>query len=373
MIQQATELSRAGLRTRRERLIANARPILHSAVAASLAWLIATEVVGHQRPFFAPISAVVTLGLTVGERRRRAVELGLGVTVGIAIADLLVAGIGTGTWQIAVVVALAMLAATLVGGGPLLASQAAASGVLVATLQPPSGGVDFGRSLDALVGSSTALVVSSLLLPINPVRLLQASATPVLDRLVDALDRVAEALRTRSGEAADSALRAVAGAHAAHEQLVGTLQEAGEAARMSPQHRGTLGELDRYAIAAGQLARAVENTRALARGAGRAINLGDAVPPEAIEAIEQLAASTRALQDFLDGSPPEPAREAAVRAAGLANAVLEATGNLSAVHIVGQIRLAAADLLRATGMERADAQEAVRGAQPSSTGVAPRT
>ena len=43
-------------------MIATARPILQSAVAASLAWLVATELVGHSTPFFAPISAVITLG-----------------------------------------------------------------------------------------------------------------------------------------------------------------------------------------------------------------------------------------------------------------------------------------------------------------------
>jgi hypothetical protein len=42
--------------------------------------------------------------------------------------------------------------------------------------------------------------------------------------------------------------------------------------------------------------------------------------------------------------------------------VLQETANLSAVHIVGQIRLAAVDLLRATGLERAEAQELVRSA-----------
>ncbi len=110
MLEQATEASRAGLRTRRERIIASARPILHTSLAAAIAWLVATELVGHSAPFFAPISAVVTLGLTVGQRRRRAVELAIGVALGIAIADLLVAGIGTGTWQIAVIVALAMAA-----------------------------------------------------------------------------------------------------------------------------------------------------------------------------------------------------------------------------------------------------------------------
>jgi uncharacterized membrane protein YgaE (UPF0421/DUF939 family) len=373
LLGQAAEASRAGLRTRRERIVNSARPILHSAVAAAAAWLVATDVVGHQRPFFAPISAVVTLGLTVGERRRRAIELGLGVTVGIAIADLIVAGIGTGAWQIAVVVALAMAAATLVGGGSLLASQAGASAVLVATLQPPSGGVDFSRTLDALVGSSCALVVSSLLLPINPTRLVRESAEPVLQWLVEALQRIAEALRTRDGDTADDALRATARADAAHGELLGTLEAAGEVARLSPQRRGELGGLERNAVAAGQLGRVIENVRALARGSVRPINLRDSVPPEAIEAVEELERSARALPDYLGGGDPEPVRAAATRAAELANAVLEATGNLSALHIVGQIRLAAVDVLRATGMSREDAQDAIRTAQLSSTGSAPRT
>jgi uncharacterized membrane protein YgaE (UPF0421/DUF939 family) len=363
LLEQAAEASRAGLRTRRQRVEAGARPILHSAVAASLAWLVATEVVGHEQPFFAPISAVVTLGLTVGERRRRAIELAIGVAVGIAIADALVAAIGTGTWQVGVIVALAMVAATLVGGGPLLASQAGASAVLVATLQPPEGGVDFGRALDALVGGGVALLVSSLLLPVNPIRLLRESAGPVLDGLADALERIAEALSERHPEGADAALLAVADADAVHAGLVSTLEAAGEAARMSPQRRGSLGGLDRYAVAAGELGRAIENVRALARGARRAITLDDAVPPDAVRAVEELARSARALKQYLDGREPEPARAAAVQAAALANAVLESTGNLSALHIVGQIRLAAVDLLRATGVAREEAQEAVRGAR----------
>jgi uncharacterized membrane protein YgaE (UPF0421/DUF939 family) len=373
LLEQAAEASRTGLRSRQQRISTSARPILHSAVAASLAWLVATEVVGHDRPFFAPISAVVTLGLTVGERRRRAVELAIGVSVGIAIADALVAAIGTGTWQVGVVVALAMVAATLVGGGPLLASQAGASAVLVATLQPPDGGVDFGRALDALVGGGCALLVSSLLLPVNPLRLLRESAEPVLDALVEALEQLSEALTTRRPAAADAALLALARADGVHDGLVGMLETAGEAVRLSPQRRGALSGLDRYAVAVGQLGRVIEDLRALARGAMRAINVDDSVPPEAVQAIGRLTAGARALKDYLDGGDPESARAAATEAAGLANAVLESTGNLSAVHIVGQIRLAAADLLRATGLPREEAQRIVRTAQSSSTGSAPRT
>jgi uncharacterized membrane protein YgaE (UPF0421/DUF939 family) len=361
LLEQAAEASRVGLRTRRERIVAGARPILHSAVAASLAWLVATEIVGHEQPFFAPISAVITLGLTVGQRRRRAVELAIGVAVGIAIADALVAVIGSGTWQIGVVVAMAMTAAALVGGGTI-AAQAGASAVLVATLQPPEGGFDFGRALDGLVGGAVALVVSSLLLPVHPMRLVRESTEPVLDRLVAALGQIATALTTQRQDTADAALLAVARVDGAHEHLLETLEAAGEAARLSPQRRGSLEGIDRFAVAAGELSRAIENVRALARGAVRATNLDDSIPGEAVRAVQELARSAEALTTYLDGGDPEPARDAAVHAAALANAVLEATGNLSAVHIVGQIRLVAVDLLRATGLERAKAQEAVRAA-----------
>ncbi|MEK6228427.1 MAG: FUSC family protein [Actinomycetota bacterium] len=365
LLGQAAEVSRAGIRTRRERIMAGARPILHSAVAAALAWLLATEVVGHDRPFFAPIAAVITLGLTVGQRRRRAVELGIGVAVGIAISDALVAAIGTGTWQIGLTVALAMTAAALVGGGSLLASQAGASAVLVATLQPPEGGFDFGRSLDSLVGAGTALVVSSLLLPVNPLRLVGESTQPVLARLVEALGAVATALTSRHPEAPDHALAAVGRVDAAHTHLLETLEAAGEAARLSPQRRRALSGLDRYAVAAGELGLAIENVRTLSRGAARAINLDDAIPPEAVEAVNALATSVHELGDYLDDGDPEPAREAAVHAAALANAAMEATGNLSALNIVGQTRLAAVDLMRASGLERNRAQEAVRTARLS--------
>ena len=84
---------------------------------------------------------------------------------------------------------------------------------------------------------------------------------------------------------------------------------------------------------------------------------------EYLDAVRELAACARELEAYLRGEDPGPARAAAQHAAGLANAVLEETGNLSAVHIVGQIRLAAVDMLRATGMERGEAQELVQTAR----------
>ena len=159
----------------------SARPILHTSVAAALAWLAATELLGHPRPFFAPVAAVITLGLTLGQRRRRAVEMAFGVALGILVADMLVFLIGTGTWQIGVVTALAMGAALLLGGGPLLVSQAATSAVLVTTIQVPEDGISLARFLDALVGGAIALAVATLVLPVDPAHVVRRAVEPVLD------------------------------------------------------------------------------------------------------------------------------------------------------------------------------------------------
>jgi uncharacterized membrane protein YgaE (UPF0421/DUF939 family) len=99
-------------------LMANVWPILQTSVAASLAYFLAAVVLGNEQPFFAPIAAVVTLGLAPGQRGRRAVEVALGVAVGLAIADVIVRIIGVGAAQIGVVAALAMAAAVFLGSGP---------------------------------------------------------------------------------------------------------------------------------------------------------------------------------------------------------------------------------------------------------------
>lgn len=119
------------------RLPANAWPILQAATAAGLAYFLASSLLGNEQPFFAPVAAVVTLGLAPGERGRRAFEVALGVAFGLAIADVAVRLIGVGAAQIAVVVALAMAAAVLVGERRLLVNQAAISAILVVVLQPP--------------------------------------------------------------------------------------------------------------------------------------------------------------------------------------------------------------------------------------------
>jgi uncharacterized membrane protein YgaE (UPF0421/DUF939 family) len=363
LLEEAAERSRISARARAERLRDAARVILQATLAATLAWVVATELVGHSRPFFAPVAAMITLGLTQGERGRRAVEVVLGVTLGIAVADLLVIGLGTGWWQLALVVALAMSIALLLGSGQMFAQQAAVSAALVATLQPPDGGVSFARGVDALLGGSIALAISALVLPAHPGRILREAAQPVLTELAAVLEDIAAALRARSREDVQAALTRGREIDELARELDDAVVVGRETARLAPPRRRMLGMVDVYAEAAAQIDLAVRNVRVLARGARRAIDLDENVPPEVSDALRELAAAVRGLGEAIDHPDRADAvREPALRAAGQATMVLERTGNLSVSVIVGQIRSTAVDLLRGSGMSYDEAAEAVRGA-----------
>src|SRR3954453_18580468 len=297
---EATERSRASIELRRGRSPLSARPILHTALAAAGAWLIAKHVLGHPRPFFAPVSAVIALGLSVGQRGRRAVEVAVGVAVGILVADALVYVIGTGAAQIALVVALAMAAALIVGGGPLLASQAAVSAVLVATIQQPSGAFSFTRFYDALVGGVTALVVASLIFPIDPVGVVHRRLEPLLVDLAFLLDQIADALEHRDSAAAEETLVRARQLDPLLAELHDAVEAAGESARISPARRRSIGALERHVEAARQVDYAYRNVRVLARGVVRAIALHDVTPPTVHEAVHELSAAARGLAAFLE-------------------------------------------------------------------------
>ena len=359
LLEDAAERSRVSARERVERLGLAARPIAQIAVAATLAWLVATELLGHERAFFAPVAAIVTLGVTYDKRGRRAFELGLGVALGILVADLLVLALGTGTLQLGVIVALSVGAAVLSGTGPLIVNQAGISAVLVVTIQPPSGAFSFDRFFDATAGAAVALAVNALFLPADPVRLVRRAVAPVLAELAGTLDDVAAALRASDQPAAEAALTRARGVEALESRFFAAVEVGRETARLAPPRRRARGHVARYAEAAAQIDLAIRNVRVLARGAVRAVRTGDTVPAGVCDALADLAAAVRALEPALEGGEQTAIREPALRAAATASRVLEDTGNRSVSVIVGQIRSTAVDLLRGSGLEREAAIAAV--------------
>src|SRR5215218_4120413 len=356
LLEEAAERSRP--RTVAERLRANWRWFAQAALATAPSWALAQALFDHPRPIFAPVAGLIAVSTTLGQRRRYAVEMVLGIALGIGIADALFTVIGSGTWQIAAIVVGAMVAAVALSGSVVLVSEAAVSALLVVTVQPPGTGLSGARFLDSLLGGVVGLVVTSVL-PASPGRTVHAAAATLLDEIAATLDEVAQALERRDAEPAEGAWTRAS--EIDPDVLRDAIGAGRETLRLAPWLRGTKAQFSRYARAATQIDDAVTSVEALSRGAVRAIAQGDNVPPPVPEALRELADAVRRLEGTLDEGGDETAvREPALRAAARATLVLQQTANLSVSQIVAQARATAVDLLRGSGLDRDDAEHAVR-------------
>lgn len=334
----------------------SALPILQSSLAAGLAWLVATTVVGQPRPFFAPIAAVISLGISQNERLRRGIELMGGVLLGLAIAGVLIMLVGSGPWQIALIVAISMSVAVVMDGGPLMVGQAAASAVLVAALLP-SGGL--ARALDALIGAAIGLAVAALL-PGDPVRSARRGIEILQTELEVTLTAVASALREGDEATVLAALSRVRDTQPQVDELRRSVQAGEEVATIAPLRRRRLTELKRIEVAAVRADYALRNARVLARRALAALRDHEPIPPQLPDRLDEVAGAARLLADEMGrGVDPDGARRALLAVANrLGDASLQETG-FSGQVVLAQLRSVVLDLLQATGMPRADAATAL--------------
>jgi uncharacterized membrane protein YccC len=335
----------------------SARPLLQAAIAAPLAWFVATELLGHSAPIFAPISALVAIGATVAQPWQRAAEIVIGVAIGVGVADGLVLLVGQGTWQVGLMVLLAMATAVAIGGGPMFVLQAGTAAVLVAVLPTADGVASIDRVLDTLVGGVAALLMTLVVLPVRPLQLAHRAAEPVLEELAATFDQVGLALRTADVDLAAQALLRARGVGDHWAQLDEAIGIGRQAARIAPVRRHEEPELLDMAQSVVQLDYAIRDARVLARVALRLTETS--VPHGArLELVMQaFATASRALDGHLAGEYDETlaTRAAALAATRIASSIIVAEDDLVFVHLLGQVRSTTVDLLRSTGLSRDEA------------------
>ena len=352
---------RRGFHTGLERLRDRGWPVIQTALAAGLAYFLAKLLLGHPQPFFAPVAAVVTLGAAVGWALNRAVQVVLGVTLGLVIADLLVLFvIGTGPLQLVIVLVLAMGLVVFFGGGPLLLAQVAISSIIVVAVEASQKGFSLDRVLDALVGIGVALAIG-VLFPVDLEKRIAKAARPVLDDLATAFEGVAAALESGDGTKAEGALLDARETDERVDELRAAIGAAHDTARLSPTQRRSLGRLQAYVTAAKHLDLVTPSTRVLARASLRLVRRDAAAPSALPAAALNLARAVRALDSYLRESTQgaEDVRRYALAAARGATDVLDEHRDLATSALVGQVRTIAVDLLRATGMDYTDALDAL--------------
>jgi uncharacterized membrane protein YgaE (UPF0421/DUF939 family) len=344
---QFLDRGRVSFQQRVGRLRSKAWHIGQCAVAAALAWYLANDVFGHPRPFFAPIVAVICLGTSYGQRVRRVVEVTVGVAVGVFLADLLLLLIGTGPWQVAVLVALAMTITLLLNAGSLFVTQAAVQGIVVVTFAATPGEA-LTRWLDALIGGGVALL--------RRPREQAAVVVRAIAKLLRAGAHSAEAGDVERG------LQVLADARST-DRLIRELQDAADEGlsviASSPFRRRQSGHVRRMVELVEPLDRALRNTRVLVRRVALTTYHHVPLPRAYVLLCTDLADATDELADALVSGALHSGVQRSLLQVAEGTAEVERVADLSADVVLAQIRSIIVDLLQITGMDVIEATDAL--------------
>lgn len=347
----------ASLDRRTNRWKARVFMIIQCAVTAGLAWWLAQNVLGHATPFFAPVAAIVCLGFSFGQRLRRGLEVSVGVAVGVLTGELFVHIFGTGVWQIVIVCFIAMSLATLLGAGNLMIIQAGVQSIIVITL---SSNADQGisRWLDAVIGCAIALVVATIA-PSAPLRRPRLLAAASLQRMAETVTAAHNALRDGDADAADAVLEQARSSNHDLAELDEAVTEGLAVVRYSPFRRGQLPAVQAYAELYEPLDRASRNLRVLSRRSAVVLWRDQTVPRTYLDLMERLAEIMRYMAGELYDRRLPVSAQARLIALGKESADVPIHDTISSVVILAQLRSIMVDLLELTGMDYADARDAV--------------
>ena len=330
--------------------------IVRLALGTALSWFVATEAVGHVQPFFAPVAAALTIAAGIGQRRSVVVELVVGVSVGILAGEALITTIGRGSWQIAVVVALAVSVASILGLKGMALMQSATSAILIAAVIPAgaTGNPAVARFIDALIGGAIGLVMTAIV-PTNPLRDLDREIQSVLRGLASILDQVAESMRLGDAGVAWTALQEARALQPTLEGLSSTSSSATEVSRISPLRWSQREHVRLYTSTVHDIDNAVRDARVLARRVTSMLRHGEDAPEGMDAAVDALSDAVRIFGgDLQEYERFDEAKDKLVGAALAATEALSGSGTLNASAVVAQIRSLAADLLFASGWTAAD-------------------
>lgn len=342
-------------------------PALQMTAAGVGAYVIAEQLLGHESPLFAAVAALIALGFTKEPRLRKVIEVAVGCTLGVLIADLLVHAFGPRALTAVVVVFLAVMLARFLDPGPVLAMQMALQALLVVMVPAPTE-PDLGpltRSVDAVVGGSTALLIA-LLTPKDPrgepLRTLQG----VTDELTRSLRETAAALRSSDSREAWHALIRARSIQGQIDEVNQELTSAKELVYFSPAYRRHRHHVRRLEKVADKLDLAVRSLRVVSRRAVSAIDhaaMSDAgteslaaVMEETADAAVQLAGAVRETGPGFDRRM-QTARDSLAAVAVQLHPARLGLDDLEGEALVLLIRTMVVDLLKTTGLSHQEAEE----------------
>ncbi len=331
--------------------------IVQIALAAGMSWWLAQTLLSHEAPFLAVVAAIVCLGFSFGQRLWRALEISVGVTVGVLIGDTFLYFFGTGVWQIILVIAVAMSITTWLGARTLMVTQSAVQAAVVLTVIPGVGaGVE--RWMDALVGCVVALLFATVA-PTGPVTRPRMEAAKVLHETSNTIREMVQAVGTGDIDAAERVLEAARSTEHALEALTTAANEGMAVVRISPFLRRHKEGVLQIADLTVPLDRFTRNLRVLARRGVVAVYRGERVSQEHLDLLTGLAQVTDECAAELYARRRPDSKVDDIIALAAESAGVPIGEELSSAVILAQVRSMLVDLLELCGVEYTDARDSV--------------
>jgi uncharacterized membrane protein YgaE (UPF0421/DUF939 family) len=290
-------------------------PATQMAMAAGLAWLLSHTLLDSPAGY-APITAIVAMGLGRERRIWRSVVLIGGLLLGTVVAEIAGHALGVGWWQVGMVLGVSGLLAGLLFDKELAVTYATINAVVLYGI-PGSEGWLPTRVLDGILGVAAALVITFGVAPSRPHRQLAERLRTVADRAADGLELACEALRDGLDQRRPDAVRtASAQIDQELQRVTGTVEHALDLARWAPIRRLDADAVEGLVTSSSALVDALTTASTVVRLTDRALADEAAVGDELLGGVRLAGSAIRSLVDDIiaerrpDDSVAENCREA---------------------------------------------------------------
>jgi uncharacterized membrane protein YgaE (UPF0421/DUF939 family) len=141
--------------------------VLKTALAAGLAWYLATLIPNNDHPYLAPVTAVLAMQLTIAQSLDHALQRILGVFVGVFVAVAVFELFGVHFWSISLVVLVSFVGGLQLRLSGQAVQQVAVTALIVLLAGSISGTFEYAafRIADSLIGAGVALALNWLFVP----------------------------------------------------------------------------------------------------------------------------------------------------------------------------------------------------------------
>lgn len=348
--------NRVRMGTRRLRL--NISQVLQLTVAATFAYGFCVYVLGHTAPFFAAVAAVVGIGPMLDRRLRRSMEIGFGAVLGVLFGDLFVHIFGSGLWQLAVMLFSAVCLGMFMNSGAIFVTQLGVQSIYIVTVPAALTEGTFTRTIDAVVGASTAVLLA-FITPSDARKRPRNQAANLLEEITILLREAGDALRREDPQAARRALSRARDSQQYVDSWRAALRIAEEAARINARSRRYVAEVTRLARACEFADRSMRMIRVVLR---RAVSVSEngASDPLLADTAEGMADAAWVLRAALrEGRDRAEAEQRLTAIAGALRPTPAMQEDIEQTTMLLLLRPLVVDLIQAAGASAAEANAAL--------------